>query len=341
MTWGFFLLRDLVQPRPDLHLLRAAHALAARRPGGGAGRGGGAGGGLRRPGGVRVALPARRDRAGWRPVERALPPLAAGLLVCCNLLEFRQRLRLSRPRRSTRVTFYAGFAVDRARPVDPAAPPPPAGAAGRSAHALGDRRLRHRPARFHHRRAAQSAGLFDDLLGRGRPATGPRRPALPAQRRARLVRLRGDPPAARDQRRVPAAARHRDGRADPGHRGADLPAHEWLGHHKDVVPLPESAWLVVLGPLLMLGACTSLHEHAVHLADHAFSRRYHRAQRCLEQTSLALRAARSPGEVDRAAGGGADARRSISPRAPCSAGRPATSAGRAAARAGTARRWRS
>jgi GAF domain-containing protein len=75
-------------------------------------------------------------------------------------------------------------------------------------------------------------------------------------------------------------------------------AHEWLAHHKDILDVPEAVWLLVVGPL-MLVVLNQLHERVVRLADRVFSRRYHRAQRCLEETSLALRAARGPGEVDR------------------------------------------
>ena len=60
---GLLPVRDLVQPRPDLCLLRADHALALRDLGRGGRRGGSAGGGLRWPGGVRATLPARRHRA--------------------------------------------------------------------------------------------------------------------------------------------------------------------------------------------------------------------------------------------------------------------------------------
>jgi len=74
--------------------------------------------------------------------------------------------------------------------------------------------------------------------------------------------------------------------------------HEWIGHHKDVVSLPEWAWLFVAGPLLIL-ILHHLHEGAVHLADRLFSRRYHRAQHCLIQTEKALKAARNPETIDR------------------------------------------
>ena len=74
--------------------------------------------------------------------------------------------------------------------------------------------------------------------------------------------------------------------------------HEWLGHHKDTVPLPEWAWPLAAGPLLVL-VMHQLHEGAVHAADYLFSRRYHRAQHCLKQTGAALRCAQSADEIDR------------------------------------------
>jgi hypothetical protein len=232
----------------------------------------------------------------WRPVERALPAVAAGMFLL-HLVTFANGFGFP-TETLTRVAYYVGLVLNalvlvillrRRRGLAP----------------QDDQRMRWVIAGcaiglpgFIIAELAQSAGVFDNLFTDGNPPD-----ALigllylfygvlawfvsEAIRRPRVIS-------------VSVPLRH----------GTVLTAltlvvaipifvlHEWVSHHKDVVPLPEWAWIVVIGPLLVL-VMNQLHEGAVHLADHAFSRRYHRAQHCLEHAEEALREARSADEVDR------------------------------------------
>jgi hypothetical protein len=231
----------------------------------------------------------------WRPVERALAPLAAGLLIV-NLLSFANGFGYP-TEAITRWTFYVGMVLD----------------AGVLLILLRRRRLlaaqdeqRMRwviagcaiglPA-FFIAELCQSAGLFNGIWGGNDPP-----PAFVGM----LYLLSGVLTyfvfeAVRRPRVISVSIPLRHGTVMAALTIVTaIPvfyAHEWLGHHMVHLPMPKAVWILVVGPLMVL-ALSQVHERAVHLAGHAFSRRYHRAQHCLEHTREALRQARSPLEVD-------------------------------------------
>jgi GAF domain-containing protein len=243
-----------------------------------------------------LRFPHDATEPGWRPLECALPLLGVALVVL-NLLSFANVFGYP-TETLARATFYAGFAVDalvllvllrHRRQLAP----------------QDDQRMRWviagcvvgLPA-YLVAALCQSAGLFDDVW----EGSGP-----PQAFVGLLYLLNGVlaffvAEAVRRPRVISVAVPLRHGTAMAALTLVmAVPvfyAHEWLAHHKDILDVPEAVWLLVVGPL-MLVVLNQLHEHVVHLADRALSRRYHRAQRCLEETSLTLQAARAPREVDR------------------------------------------
>ena len=231
----------------------------------------------------------------WRPVQRALPAVAAGMFLL-HLITFANAFGFP-TETLTRVAYFAGLVLNalvlfilvrRRRHLSPP----------------DDQRMRWVIAGcaiglpgFIIAELAQSAGLFDNLWG----TSGPPQAAVGLLYLLYGVLAWFVSEAIRRPRVISVTV--------PLRHGTVLTAltlviavpvfllHEWLNHHKNVVPLPEWAWIVVFGPLLAL-VMHYLHENAVHLADHAFSRRYHRAQHCLKHTGEALRQAKSPDEVD-------------------------------------------
>lgn len=231
----------------------------------------------------------------WRPVERALPLLMAAL-VCLNLASFANAFGYP-TETITRWTFYVGIALDaavlvillqRRRMLAPADEQRMRWVIAGCAIGL--------PA-FFIAELAQSAGLFDDFWGGVDP---------PQAFLGLLFLVSGVLSyfvfeAVRHPRVISVSIPLRHGTVMAALTIVTaIPvffAHEWLGEHMDHMPMPKAVLVLVVGPLIVL-ALSQVHERAVHLAGHAFSRRYHRAQHCLEHTGVALRQARSPGEVD-------------------------------------------
>ncbi|WP_148210630.1 hypothetical protein [Beijerinckia indica] len=243
-----------------------------------------------------LRFPHNSMEPGWRPLERALPAIAAGFFAL-NLLTFANVFGFG-TETLTRISYYVSFALNalvllilirRRRLLSPQDDQRMLWVIAGCAIGL--------PA-FIIAELAQSAGLFQDVFGISEP------PQIiigllyllygvlawfvsEAIRRPRVIS-------------VTVPLRH-------GTVMAVLTLliavpifylHEWLAHNKDIVPLPEWAWLLIVGPLIIF-VLHQLHEGAVHAADHLFSRRYHRAQYCLKYTGDALRSAQSADEIDR------------------------------------------
>ena len=231
----------------------------------------------------------------WQPVERALAPIAAILLIL-NLLSFANGFGYP-TETITRWTFYAGMVLD----------------AGVLVILLRRRRLlaaqdeqRMRwviagcaiglPA-FFIAELCQSAGLFNGIWGG----------ADPPQAFVGLLYLLSGAltyfvfEAVRRPRVISVSVPLRHGTVMAALTIITaIPVfyiHEWLGHHMDHLPIPKAVWILVVGPLIVL-VLSQVHERAAHLASHVFSQRYHRARHCLDHTGAALRQAHSPAEID-------------------------------------------
>ena len=228
----------------------------------------------------------------WRPVERALPLLMAAL-VCLNLASFANAFGYP-TETITRWTIYAGMALDvavlaillvRRRLLAPADEQRMRWVIAGCAIGL--------PA-FFIAELAQSAALFDDFWGGVDP---------PQALLGLLFLVSGVLSyfvfeAVRRPRVISVAIPLRHGTVMAALTIVTaIPvffAHEWLGEHMDHVAMPKAVLILVIGPLIVL-ALSQVHERVVHLAGHAFSRRYHRAQHCLEPHRRGPAAGAQPG----------------------------------------------
>lgn len=74
--------------------------------------------------------------------------------------------------------------------------------------------------------------------------------------------------------------------------------HETAAAYHESLHLPEWIWPLVVGPIVLIVG-QWLHEMAVELVDHAFSRRFHRVRKNLDQAAQAMLEAGSFADIDR------------------------------------------
>ena len=251
MTWGFFLFAiwfnpgqtyafyALITPWPYAILAEEVVEAAAQAAG--------------YVGLVVFALRFPHDVAepDWRPVQRALPAVAAGMFLL-HLITFANAFGFP-TETLTRVAYFAGLVLNalvlfilvrRRRHLSPP----------------DDQRMRWVIAGcaiglpgFIIAELAQSAGLFDNLWG----TSGPPQAAVGLLYLLYGVLAWFVSEAIRRPRVISVTV--------PLRHGTVLTAltlviavpvfllHEWLNHHKNLVPLPEWVWIVVFGPLLVAG----------------------------------------------------------------------------------------